>query len=158
MNWTEASIEQRREFLKSATSAFGVAACGAFFVACENTTVKNPDTQNNTGVSFVITNDAQLQSLTTVGASAFKNVPNYNSGLPILFIRTSASEIKAYSSACTHEGRPLNESLDNGKIYCSFHGSEFDPATGNVLQGPAVAPLVRFETTFDPQTNTLTLK
>ena len=157
MNWTDASIEQRREFLKTATSAFGVAACGAFFVACENTTVKNPDNPNTTGVTFVITNEPQLASLTTVGASALKSVPNYNSGFPILFIRVSQTDIKAYSSRCTHEGQPLNETLDNGKIYCSFHGSEFDPATGNVLQGPAVSPLVRFNTTFDPQTNTLTL-
>lgn len=158
MNWTEASIEQRRDFLKTATSALGVAACGAFFVACENTTVKNPDNPNNAGVSFVITNDPVLSVLSTINASTFKIVPNFNGGLPVLFIRTSATEIKAYSSACTHEGRPINETLENGRIYCSFHGSEFDPTTGNVLQGPAVTPLVRFSTTFDPQTNTLTLK
>lgn len=158
MNWTEATIEQRRDFLRTASSALGVAACGAFFVACENTTVKNPDNPDSQGVSFVITNDPQLQSLTTVNASALKNVPNYNSGFPILFIRTSATEIKAYSSACTHQGAIVDETLDSGKIYCSEHGSEFDPLTGNVLQGPASRPLDKFTTTFDPQTNTLTLK
>lgn len=157
MNWTDASIEQRREFLKTASSALGVAACGAFFVACENTTVKNPDNPNNQSVTFTITEDAKLQVLTTVNASVFKVVPNFNSGFPILFVRTSATEIKAYSSSCTHQGFTVNEALDNGKIYCSLHGSEFDPATGNVIQGPALTPLVKFTTTFDSLTNILTL-
>jgi Rieske Fe-S protein len=158
MNWTDATIEQRREFLKTASSALGVAACSAFFIACENTTVKNPDNQNNQSVTFTITDDTKLQVLTTINASVLKLVPNYNSGFPILFIRTSATEIKAYSSACTHQGFTLNEALENGRVYCSLHGSEFDPATGNVVQGPALIPLVQFPTTFDPQTNILTLK
>lgn len=158
MNWTDASIEQRREFLKSATSALGVAACGAFFVACENTTVKSPDNPNTQGVSFVITSDDKLQVLTTINASVLKLVPNYNGGFPILFIRISATEINAYSSACTHQGVIVNETLVSGKIYCNEHGSEFDPSTGNVVQGPASIPLDKFNTTFDPQTNTLTLK
>ncbi|MBL8005435.1 MAG: Rieske 2Fe-2S domain-containing protein [Candidatus Kapabacteria bacterium] len=158
MNWTDASIEQRRDFLKTASSAFGVAACGAFFIACENTTVKNPDTQNNQITTFTITEDVKLQVLTTINASVFKVVPNFNSGFPILFIRTSESVIKAYSSSCTHQGLVINESLENGRIYCSWHGSEFDPASGNVLQGPALTPLVQFSTTFDPLTNILTLK
>jgi cytochrome b6-f complex iron-sulfur subunit len=159
MNWTEASIEQRREFLKSASSALGVAACGAFFVACENTTVKNPqDTTPSEDVSFIITDDTELQALTTVQSTATKSVDGFNSGFPILFIRTSATEIKAYSSACSHEGFPVNKTLENGKIYCSIHGSEFDPLTGNVLQGPAFRALDKFTTTFEPQTNKLTLK
>ncbi len=159
MNWTEASIEQRREFLKSASSALGIAACGAFFLACENTTVKDPiDNTPNDAVTFNISVDTALLALSTINASAQKIVPGYNSGTPIIFIRTSESEIKAYSTACTHNGLPINETLENGKIYCSWHGSEFDPLTGNVVQGPATSPLVKFTTTFDPQTNILTLK
>jgi Rieske Fe-S protein len=45
------------------------------------------------------------------------------------------------SSICTHQACPVNSVLD-GKIVCPCHNTEFD-LTGNVLQGPAPAPLPR---------------
>jgi Rieske Fe-S protein len=46
----------------------------------------------------------------------------------------------AYSAACTHRG--VTVSAGNGTtLLCRAHGSEFDGATGAVLQGPASGPL-----------------
>jgi cytochrome b6-f complex iron-sulfur subunit len=47
----------------------------------------------------------------------------------------------AYSAACTHRG--VTVSAGNGTtLHCPAHGSEFDGATGAVLNGPASSPLV----------------
>jgi cytochrome b6-f complex iron-sulfur subunit len=46
----------------------------------------------------------------------------------------------AYSAACTHRG--VTVSAGNGTtLHCPAHGSEFDGATGAVLNGPASSPL-----------------
>jgi Rieske Fe-S protein len=46
----------------------------------------------------------------------------------------------AYSAACTHRGAMV--SAGNGTtLHCPAHGSEFDGATGAVLNGPASSPL-----------------
>lgn len=159
MNWTNATIEQRREFIKNASSTVGIAVCSAFFLACESTTVKAPtDTNPTDAITFIITADEKLKSLTTINSSVFKTVPNFNSGFPVLFFRTSQTEILAYSSVCPHQSLPINETLEGNKITCSWHGSQFEVQTGNVIEGPANGPLLKFVTTFDPQTNVLTLK
>ena len=51
--------------------------------------------------------------------------------------------IVGYANKCTHEGGP-NE-LRGGQLVCLWHGSKFDAATGNVLNGPATKPLTRLK-------------
>ena len=44
---------------------------------------------------------------------------------------------------CTHVGVPV---MRVGKVLeCELHGSRFEPATGEVVLGPAVRPLQRYE-------------
>ena len=48
-------------------------------------------------------------------------------------------KIKVLSSHCTHLGCVINK-VENGKLVCPCHGSEFD-MEGNALKGPAYKPL-----------------
>ena len=51
----------------------------------------------------------------------------------------SADGIVAYSAVCTHQGCPVNMyKKDKDVLFCSCHGSEFDPKAGaKVVGGPA---------------------
>lgn len=47
---------------------------------------------------------------------------------------------KAYAveNRCSHEDYPLEDGwVDEGKVCCSMHGGQFDPATGKALTLPA---------------------
>ena len=47
--------------------------------------------------------------------------------------------VRVLAERCSHRGGPLSEgSVRNGCITCPWHGSRFDLATGDVVQGPAV--------------------
>jgi Rieske Fe-S protein len=48
--------------------------------------------------------------------------------------------LKAFSTICTHAGCAINK-LQGTTLICPCHGSEFDAATGKVLQAPATVPL-----------------
>jgi nitrite reductase/ring-hydroxylating ferredoxin subunit len=52
----------------------------------------------------------------------------------------------AVEDRCTHAGCPFSEeaSLEDGRIVCHCHGSEFDLRTGEVQRGPAEDPVRTF--------------
>lgn len=87
-----------------------------------------------------------------VDAGTFAQVPDGQltlldvKGAPVMFLR-QGSEILAASSTCTHVGGPLNEGeFDSSCVTCPWHGSVFDLRDGNVVHGPATAPLNVYET------------
>ncbi|GBD44597.1 Cytochrome bc1 complex Rieske iron-sulfur subunit [bacterium HR40] len=51
----------------------------------------------------------------------------------------AAEDVLCFSAICTHECCPVNMwKAENRTLYCSCHGSEYDPATGaTVVAGPA---------------------
>lgn len=51
----------------------------------------------------------------------------------------AAEGVVAYSAACTHQACPVSMwEEDAGTLYCSCHGSQFDPGDGaRVVDGPA---------------------
>jgi cytochrome b6-f complex iron-sulfur subunit len=63
---------------------------------------------------------------------------------PVYVRRLASGEVVALLASCTHQGcqpEPIGE-----RLVCPCHGSEF-AFDGNVLQGPAERPLVRYEVT-----------
>jgi nitrite reductase/ring-hydroxylating ferredoxin subunit len=44
-------------------------------------------------------------------------------------------------------GAPMADGwIDRGRVVCPWHGSAFEPATGQVQRGPATAPLPCYPT------------
>jgi Rieske Fe-S protein len=59
---------------------------------------------------------------------------------PIVLVRSSATQVHAFSAICTHQGCIVTQ-IANGTIDCPCHGSKFDLQTGRVVAGPAPSPL-----------------
>lgn len=57
--------------------------------------------------------------------------------------RTSKG-IVAFDTRCTHAG--AQAALRGTQLYCAAHGSQFNPETGEVVQGPAYEPLKSYKT------------
>jgi nitrite reductase/ring-hydroxylating ferredoxin subunit/uncharacterized membrane protein len=63
----------------------------------------------------------------------------------IVLVRSNG-RIHALEETCPHLGGPLSEGWLRGRsITCPWHGSRFDLATGESLNGPAVAPAPCFQ-------------
>ncbi|AWB95716.1 hypothetical protein DCE93_08605 [Agromyces badenianii] len=60
-------------------------------------------------------------------------------GEPALISQPTAGRIVAFSAVCTHQQCVVAAAGD--EFHCPCHGSMFDAATGDVIQGPALEPL-----------------
>lgn len=75
-------------------------------------------------------------------------------GKPIVVSQPSAGEVVAFSAVCTHAGCTV---APQGKEFdCPCHGSRFDAATGDVLNGPARDPLPKLKATVSGDSVTVT--
>lgn len=62
-----------------------------------------------------------------------------SAGDAILLTQPTAGQVHAFSSICTHAGCTVEPG--DGDLSCPCHGSRFDLATGDAIQGPATDPL-----------------
>ncbi|OPF75198.1 FeS-binding protein [Streptomyces antioxidans] len=58
----------------------------------------------------------------------------------VVVAQPAKGEFTAFSAVCTHAGCVV-DTVEDGKINCPCHGSQFDARTGKVVQGPAERPL-----------------
>lgn len=61
----------------------------------------------------------------------------------LILVRTDETTVKAYSNLCTHADclvKPKGKTL-----HCFCHEADYDPATGNVIQGPPPKPLAKVD-------------
>jgi cytochrome b6-f complex iron-sulfur subunit len=56
---------------------------------------------------------------------------------PVLVVRASADEVKAYDAVCPHQRITIGTPDSSGTITCPGHGARFAAADGKVLAGPA---------------------
>ncbi len=64
-------------------------------------------------------------------------------GVDIVMAQPTEGKVVAFSAICTHQGcvvAAMKSSYD-----CPCHGSRFDAATGNVINGPAQEPLAKID-------------
>ncbi|HEV3212888.1 MAG TPA: Rieske 2Fe-2S domain-containing protein [Acidimicrobiales bacterium] len=80
-----------------------------------------------------------------VGQAATFTVPS--SGDPGLVLQPSQGQFVAYDAVCPHAGCTVNYFASSHLIACPCHGSEFDPATGSVIVGPATVGLTVLQVT-----------
>jgi thiosulfate dehydrogenase [quinone] large subunit len=74
-------------------------------------------------------------SAVPVGSSAHFNDPNTQ--LPSLVIQLHKGQFVAYDAVCPHEGCTVGYVPQEHLIQCPCHGSQFNPATGSRVRGPA---------------------
>lgn len=60
-------------------------------------------------------------------------------GEPVLIAQPAAGQVVAFSAICTHQKCVV--AAAGSEFHCPCHGSMFDAATGDVLNGPALEPL-----------------
>jgi Rieske Fe-S protein len=60
-------------------------------------------------------------------------------GEPALIAQPTAGQVVAFSAICSHQQCVV--AAAGAEFHCPCHGSMFDAATGDVLQGPALEPL-----------------
>ncbi|QEO15792.1 Rieske (2Fe-2S) protein [Agromyces intestinalis] len=60
-------------------------------------------------------------------------------GADALLAQPSAGVVAAFSAICTHQQCKVAPA--GAELHCPCHGSRFDAATGEVLNGPALQPL-----------------
>ncbi|NYF99625.1 Rieske (2Fe-2S) protein [Janibacter cremeus] len=58
----------------------------------------------------------------------------------VVVTQPSAGEYKAFDARCPHQGCTVSE-VTTRAIICPCHGSEFDPQSGDMTQGPATEGL-----------------
>lgn len=80
-----------------------------------------------------------------LGSTKVVNVPVPSGGTTGVAITRTDTGITALRVNCTHAGFPVARV---GKVLeCELHGSQFEPTTGAVINGPAVRPLFSYEAT-----------
>jgi Rieske Fe-S protein len=116
----------------AAVGAGGLAACGSD----AEEVAQNAESAADSAASAVASaaSDAIQAADVPVGGGMVVE------SLEVVVTQPTDGEYKAFSAVCTHQGC-IVDSVENGVIACPCHGSQFDIATGEVVQGPATQPL-----------------
>jgi cytochrome b6-f complex iron-sulfur subunit len=138
----------RRDFIKK--SAIGVVA-GSAVISGLNLNVLSA--QSAKGVvrksgDDLVVKLADNPALTTVGG-------HVKATDEIMLIRTDESKFIAVSTICRHKGCDVE--LEGDKFVCPCHGSEYT-LQGKVTTGPSKDNLKTFETMFDSNGGSITIK
>ncbi len=74
---------------------------------------------------------------------------------PVIVLRLSDSDFRAFTAVCTHSGCLVSEFSSN-RINCWCHGSQFD-TRGQVVTGPATRQLVAYPVSLNAAEQQLTV-
>lgn len=151
----------RREFLKTATAGALALIGGASAIATLSSCGKNDPVSARTGekVSFSL-NDEGFASLRTIGGVARRNFGSArNGGRDVIIRRIGETEFRTVSVVCPHAGCDVGTPTPT-QVECPCHNSVFSLQASNFgarVSGPAARGLASFETTFNAETQTVTI-
>lgn len=133
----------RKEFLAQLGLTSAAIFAGACLGGCskdDNGGGGSPPPPPPTGVDFTINlGESANAGLATAGGFIYKN--------NIIIARTLANTYIAVSQACTHQGTTVVYQGADNRFFCPNHNSTFSN-TGAVTNGPAAAPLMKYNTTL----------
>jgi nitrite reductase/ring-hydroxylating ferredoxin subunit len=124
----------------------GAGALGAVGVLAACGTSTNTNTTNSGGGATTSNGGAAPTSDASGAGGAVKaaDIPVGGGKIfadqKIVVTQPTAGTYKAFSAVCPHAGC-LVTAVENGKIVCPCHGSEFKIADGSVAKGPATTAL-----------------
>jgi len=119
------SFARRAVLAGSGAALLACAACGSKSAASTAAAAAAPSTKAGPKVAIAAVSDVPAASGLIV-----------QSGDQSLILARANGKVVGHSAACTHQG-----AIIDGAGVCPLHGSQFNPATGAVLSGPADAPL-----------------
>ena len=125
----------RRALLKAACAGcatFGLAACGGSKAATTAATAATGGGSSAGAAGKAIATLADIP----VGSSISARSPD---GIALLLARPTATTVVGFNARCTHQGCTVEPS--GKELGCPCHDAVYDAFTGNVLSGPAPAPL-----------------
>ncbi len=142
----------RRDFLSAAT----MSAVAALLAACGDGQIGGPlgpagtSAASPNGGAPLAVRLADYPALARDGGIARIN----GSAAPVAVVRLSASNYRALSLACPHQGTTVN--IGTGSFTCPNHGARF-AADGTWTGGQSTSSLLVIPSTFDPAAGTLTI-
>ena len=139
----------RRELIRNiAAGTVTLFVVPAAFTSCEDD-LPDPDDNNNPD-NNTLTIDLTADKYSNLGSAG-----GFVKEGEIIIINTGAGFI-ALSNICTHQGCTVSYDPGNNNLPCPCHGSVYS-TSGSVIQGPADAPLKKYELTQEGDILTIIL-
>jgi len=127
----------RRELIKNvAAGTITLFVVPAAFTSCEKDPIDPDDNNNPDDTTLTI-------DLTAAKYSKLGSAGGFVKEGEIIIINTG-DEFIALSNICTHQGCMVSYDPASNNLPCPCHGSVYS-TSGSVLQGPADAPLKKYE-------------
>jgi Rieske Fe-S protein len=139
----------RREFIKK--SALGIVVGGTVLSSLDLAAIAANSTRGtftrNGKIITINLKDPENSDLSKVYGGIFLDDED-------MLVRVSQTKYVALSLICKHKGCTVE--LTGKKFVCPCHGSEY-AIDGKVIEGPAKKNLDTYETTYDPEKETITI-
>jgi cytochrome b6-f complex iron-sulfur subunit len=144
----------RKDFLVKTAKGVAIITLPTIFStyleSCNNPTSPTGNASNLPTIEGTLSNGkvtVGIDPTSSLGKSGGAAIVNFISG-SLLIDHPSGTIYNALSAICTHQGCIVNTyDSSSNQFVCPCHGSHFD-TSGNVVQGPAPAPLQKYQTSF----------
>ena len=132
----DACCASRRQVLQGAGAVTVATASAGLLSACGGSS--SPSAASTAADGAVVVPAAD----TEVGGST------YYPDAKVIVSQPQDGTFVAFDSTCPHQGCRVSDTY-GGDLLCPCHGSRFDPATGDVVEGPATTGLTVLEVTAE---------